>query len=547
MYDKKQKAWISDCNTDDLKLQCKNPDFAEDSYTRFLKASELLSQIKTADNVAIAVAAMHDLAKEDYPPAVFAMGQMCYYGWGVNKDKNRGIEWYKQSAAADYKPAVETLAQMKKAKRMKILSAVLSVVIVIAVVTAVISTLLTAGKQIIKVHEDTELSQVTSAKEFSAELSDLISEYDTELVISGEVSTNRIVLKFEGNRLDLSDFLADKVIARDNNIVVLQFSSEEEAQKCLEQLKNEDKIIFVETDAYTITSEAVGEKYCTLQPVGSTDDTSDYYSWGVPDMGLDKLSEYVRNATDTGVVVAVIDSGALIHEENAHRYIEGYNMVTGGAVFPDEHGTHVAGTVLDGARSDNILVWNIDVFNGSEYSTPLLVASAVELATEAEVDVINMSLGGPCNLGKELSIKDAIASGISVVVAAGNETEDTALGNSCPSDMQEVISVGAYDINHEICWFSNYGDSVDVCAPGEEIWSYSHKAQNLLARLQGTSMAAPHISALAALLKSLYPNATPKEIEDMICGCCRTFTNPTDFESGDYGAGAPDATVFIEQ
>ena len=50
MYNKKLKIWVSDCDTDELKLQCKNPDYANDEYTMFLKASEMLSKIKTEKN-----------------------------------------------------------------------------------------------------------------------------------------------------------------------------------------------------------------------------------------------------------------------------------------------------------------------------------------------------------------------------------------------------------------------------------------------------------------------------------------------------------------
>ena len=558
MYDRKKKIWISDCNTPELQQLLKSCEAEDKVEIRFLKASEMLSKINSGGDVAQAVAAMEALAKKGYPEAMFSMGQMFSFGWGVNKDRKMAEDWYRRAADADYEPAVRLLRERKK-RRIAYLCSAVVIIAVLAIIIAVVYGIIEKGSlsagRIIRVHEDTELCEVMTVEEFATQIQSVIAEYDDAAVISGAVSTNRILLKFEGNELDLSAFPADKVIVRENNVVIIQFADEKQARECLESLKNREEIIFAETDVYDIAFEAIDERYCELSPVHSADMTNDYMSWGVVDMGLDKLSEYVNeNYSDREVVVAIIDSGALVHSENAHRYIEGYNVASGGAVIPHEHGTHVTGTVLDGADCDNIKVWNIDCYtyvyddegnliHGTSLS---LVYNAFSLAAENEVDVINFSQGyyEHCQMLHE-AVNEAVAAGVVVVQAAGNEGCDTSECTCCPAESASHIVVGAYDKNHDFSYFTNYGSSVDVCAPGEEIWSYSYLEDGKYAMLQGTSMATPHITALAALLKCIRPDATPAQIETYIKDYCRPFMNPA-YSTGLYGAGAPDATAFMD-
>ncbi len=559
MFDKKKKIWISDCNSPDLKNMCRDPENSDKPEVRFLKASEMLSKINSGGDTAQAVAAMETLAKEGFPEAMFATGQMFYYGWGVHKDRKVALQWYKKAADASYRPAQQLLAENKKRKIISLLSAALAVLalsgIIFAAVFGMSQIRLPAVERIIHVHEDTELQEVMTVDEFTSQIQSIIAEYDDALVISGQVSTNRIMLKFEGKELDLRSFPADKVIVRENNVVIIQFANEKEAQDCLEALKKQEGILFAEFDEYSIAFSAIDERYCDLQPVYSTDMTNEYMSWGVADMGLDKLSDYVNaNYSDEEVVVAVIDSGALVHSENAHRYIDGYKVATGGDVIPDEHGSHVVGTVLDGADCDNIKVWSVDCYfwgydeNGEliHGTNILTIYNAYQLAIQAQVDVINFSQGwkGHVQLLHE-AVDEAVAAGIVVVQAAGNKSCDTNQCTSCPSEATEHIVVGSYNIDHEFSWFTNYGATVDVCAPGEAIWSYDEEVDGGYEMLQGTSMASPHIAALAALIKCIYPEATPAQVEMYIKDYCRTFTNK-DYLTGLYGAGAPDATAFIE-
>ncbi len=568
MYDRINNVWVSECTEKELTRKIANADEPDPREIRFLRASLMLSKLAESNEfTAQAVAETEKLAEEKYPPALYAMAQMFEFGWGVAKDEELCLLWYKRAGEAGYRPVDgyfgknndriiyqekekphKTEKKKKKfpVKLVVIIAAVLAVIIAAAGIILALSG--ASESLVIKVNENTELKSTVSAEEFSAEVGKLLSEYDTPQMISGEVSTNRIVLKFDGNKLDLRDFLADKVVSRGNGIIVIQFADEDEARKCLEILKNNSKVIFAETDDYSVKAETIPEEYCSLSPVNSVMPGDGYYSWGVKDMGLDKLSEYVRdNFSDNEVLVAVIDTGALVHSENAHRYYEGINCMMGGDVVPDEHGTHVAGTVLDGAQCDNIKVINLDVFSGGEGASELSVRSAMELAVEIGADVINLSLGGPCNMISHDYFDEAVEKGVVLVAAAGNDKVDIHETDFCPAHVENIITVGAYRMNHEIATdYTNYGAGIDVCAPGTDIYSYSAEGDGILQKLQGTSMASPHVAALAALLKAISPDMTPAEVQGAICEYTRAFTNPTAYSSGIYGTGAPDATAFIE-
>lgn len=560
MFDRNNNIWVSECDEKQLARKVADSEDPASQEIRFLRASLMLSKIREDESfVATAVAETERLAEEKYPPALYAMAQMFEFGWGVAKDEELCLLWYKRAGMAGYRPkdgymdfadSREAVPQEKKQKKssVKIAAIIAACVIAVAGVAGiVIAAVGTAGELVIRVNKNTELTETVDATEFSKEVGELLAEYDTPQMISGEVSTNRVILKFDGNKLDLRDFLADKVVYRENGLVVIQFRDEKEAQKCIDALKNNEKVIYVETDMYSDGNENIPEEYCSLNPVKSVEPCDEYYSWGVRDMGLDKLSEYVsENFSANEVIVGIIDSGALIHSENAHRYLNGINLADGGDVFPEEHGTHVTGIVLDGARCDNIKIVNLDVYGSNQTFSYLTTANAYYCAAEIGVDVINMSQGFPCSELIHDAIKETVEKGIVVVTSAGNDSWNLDKTKKCPKHIENIIVVGAYDIRHEMAYFTNYGHNVSVSAPGVDIYSYSHIQDGYLVNLQGTSMAAPHVTALAALIRAINPDMTPDEVKYSICKYTRAFTNSGAYSTGLYGTGAPDATAFIE-
>lgn len=224
-----------------------------------------------------------------------------------------------------------------------------------------------------------------------------------------------------------------------------------------------------------------------------------------------------------------------------HNY--GNNNVEG----PDAgHGTHCAGIIgavrgngigNDGV-ADNVLIMSIRaVPNGDEWDKD--VANAIRYAVDNGAQVINMSFGkaySPEQEGVIAAIRYAEEKGVLLVHAAGNEGHDNDLGNNFPTPKYASMSnkftnwieVGASTRHKKAKYkkgylakpgftadFSNYGDEmVDVFAPGYDI--YSTVPQSEYDIYDGTSMAAPMVSGVAALLKSYYPSLSMLEIKDII-------------------------------
>lgn len=456
----------------------------------------------------------------------------------------------------------------EKVKRI-IIAAAIVVVLAAACVTAFF---LSAKKAVvgIVVNEDTELIETTTVEEFNEALKELIAEYDDELVVSGQQSTNRLMLVFEGEGIDLSAFPAATVIADEDNYVIIQFETEEEAQECLEALKKSNDIVFVEEDEYSYSLEDTvssdeGGTYCADETTAVSfadtllyaddDDTYSYvytssytglsyYSWGVEFMGLDVLAAWIMTQDTDSVTVAVLDTGIEVCDATQDRVLAGTDTAgdSGDGLYDtDGHGTHVSGTILDCTQGLDVYVMSVRIFDGDLTSKSCIVAG-LKYAIEAGVDVINMSLGGSTDddEAEDYYIEEAVENGIVVVVSAGNDHNDDetiTTSDKCPAHIEECIVVAACDSTGTVANFSNPGDSVDVCAPGVDVLSYY--LDGTMTELSGTSMATPHVSALAAMLRLYLTDATPEQIEKYITDYC--------MDGGDedfYGSGIPWAGYF---
>jgi hypothetical protein len=192
------------------------------------------------------------------------------------------------------------------------------------------------------------------------------------------------------------------------------------------------------------------------------------------------------------------------------------------------HGTHVAGTI--GAVGDNGIgvsgvSWNVRLMplkflNASGQGAASDAVSAILYAASQGADVINASWGGD---GYSQALSDAIAAagahGSLFVAAAGNSSSDNDADPAYPAsyDLPNVISVAATDSNDDLAWFSNVGQqSVDLGAPGVNI--YSTYPGGRYQYLSGTSMAAPHVSGAAALVKAAFPSAGALGVKAQLLG-----------------------------
>lgn len=235
-----------------------------------------------------------------------------------------------------------------------------------------------------------------------------------------------------------------------------------------------------------------------------------------------------------GIEVAVVDSG--IDGDHPDLNVvasEDFVAQSGGTPAPNGdlngHGTHCAGTI--GAYADGegvmgvapgVALHGVRVLdeNGSGYWTDI-VAGLEYVLDHPEIRVVNMSLGGPAfPPGVEDPMEEAIQrlhdAGVVVVIAAGNETQDTA--NVVPAGYDIGLVVSAYDnaggSDNGFAFFSNFGDEVDIAAPGVDIPS-TYPAGGY-AELSGTSMATPLVAGAVAAWFAENPNGTRQQAIDAV-------------------------------
>ncbi|WP_166395384.1 S8 family peptidase [Rubrobacter marinus] len=227
--------------------------------------------------------------------------------------------------------------------------------------------------------------------------------------------------------------------------------------------------------------------------------------YGLTKPGFPRAWDRVRGKS---IRVAVLDSGIQAgHPEFRGRIAVQRDFVADDATAedPDGHGTHVAGTigastgngtgVASGAFASSLVIGKFIGADGS--GTVANEIDAIVWAVNNGSHVINMSFGAPGYVQAEQdAVTYAANKGVVTVAAAGNANSNVP---EYPAAYPNVVSVAATDSSDRRASFSNYGSSVDVAAPGVNIMS---TVPGGYARYSGTSMATPHVSSLAALLRN---------------------------------------------
>jgi subtilisin family serine protease len=248
-----------------------------------------------------------------------------------------------------------------------------------------------------------------------------------------------------------------------------------------------------------------------------------------PDWGLDRIDQrtvtpskaYTPMDDGDSVHAYVIDTGVRIsHRDFGGRASYGIDYVDNDATAQDcnGHGTHVAGTIGGSTYgvAKKVRIVAVRVLDCSGEGDLYDVIQGVNWVTAHAVKpaVANMSMGGDRSTSLEAAVQRSINSGVTYVVAAGNENVNAA--TESPSALASAITVGATDSRDRRASFSNYGSVLDLFAPGVNIRSTWGSSNTATAVLSGTSMAAPHVAGAAALVLDAYPADTPAQVRNYL-------------------------------
>ncbi len=258
-------------------------------------------------------------------------------------------------------------------------------------------------------------------------------------------------------------------------------------------------------------------------------------TWGLDrsDQETLPLNGSYRYANDgNGSHVYIIDTGInSTHNDFTGRVGESRNFVSpAGLLFgnsntnPNDfedcngHGTHVAGTAAGSTYgiAKAATVHGIRVLDcQGAGSTASVIAGIDWVATNHQAPAVaNLSLGGGNSAAMDAAVRNAVSTGVVMVVAAGNDNQDAC--NGSPNRVAEAITVGATANNDSRSSFSNHGSCVDIFAPGSAITSAWYQNNSQSKTISGTSMAAPHVTGAAALLRAITPGVSAKAVFDRI-------------------------------
>ncbi|HEY5803212.1 MAG TPA: S8 family peptidase [Lysobacter sp.] len=356
-----------------------------------------------------------------------------------------------------------------------------------------------------------------------------------------------------------------------------------DAESLMRQIANDPDVEYVEVDHLNVPQ---------LRP----NDPRYGKQWGYKGVNGINAGKAWDHSNGSGTVVAVLDTGITRHSDLDGNVLAGYDFISDSTVASDGggrdsdpsdpgdweragqcgsgkpavdsswHGTHVAGTVAavtnnrkgvagtaHGARILPVRVLGTCGGYDSDIADAIVWASGGTVsgvpANPNPAEVINLSLGhlSACSTTSQRAINAAVGRGTTVVVAAGNDGIDVA--GFSPAGCQNVIAVAATNRLGKRASFSNHGAKIDVAAPGVDILSTLNSGRTKpekedYGRKDGTSMAAPHVAGVVALIQSAAGSPkTPAQVEDMIKA---TASRANDKRSKPLGAGIVNAKAAVD-
>jgi subtilisin family serine protease len=261
---------------------------------------------------------------------------------------------------------------------------------------------------------------------------------------------------------------------------------------------------------------------------------------GTKELGGDGNGDisYKRNPQDVNVDIAILDTGISFAHSDLNVF-RGASFITDVKSADDDHGhgSHIAGTAAGKDNSLGVIgtapgarLWAVKVCDKLGNCPVSSQIKGVEYVTEHsdEIDVVNISIENPLSLALDRTINKSIAKGVVYVAAAGNSGRNASLFS--PASNPSVITVSAIADSDGKCGgigrptfvgpddsfanFSNFGDAIDIAAPGVDILSAYNGTEYGVD--SGTSTAAPHVAGAAALYKAAHTSASPSEVYEAL-------------------------------
>ncbi len=336
--------------------------------------------------------------------------------------------------------------------------------------------------------------------------------------IEADISTDRIIVKYKESCALQKAFTKGKALPHIAGAYSIPVPEGENIETLLKTYQSRDDVEFAQPDY---------KRYvCALPDEASESGDPPPYNWGITRTSADTLSR--RVSAKSMPVVAVVDSGIYAgHPLLRDKLLPGYDFANHDDDPDDDngHGTHVAGIIAMAAGKQPVKILPVKVLDSDGEAYDSDIVDGILYAVERSASVINLSFGGP---GSSPILEEAITvaskKGVLVVAAAGNSSVDAA--DFAPANIPYCITVSAINKQNTLAYFSNYGEVVDVSAPGQDIISSvppfadTDGIADGYIFFSGTSMAAPYVSGIAALLRANNPEMSSATVENVIYQNC---------------------------
>lgn len=251
------------------------------------------------------------------------------------------------------------------------------------------------------------------------------------------------------------------------------------------------------------------------------------------------------DSAGVGVNAYILDTGVLSsHVDFSGRMRPGFTSISDGSGTEDcnGHGTHVAGTVAGTtwgvAKRANVIPVRVLDCAGSGTWSGVLAGMDWVAANAVKPAVANMSLGGGASSSIDTAVANMHNSGVTVVVAAGNSSANAC--NYSPARAGVAVTVGATTSTDARASYSNFGNCLDIFAPGSSIKSAWYTSSTATNTISGTSMASPHVAGAAALLLGANGALSPTQVRNALVASA----TPNLVTSAEVGS--PNLLLFVD-